>query len=204
MKLEIDIGGFLNELYGIYRDIDRAYEEVASEYGFSCQGCEDNCCRTVFYHYSLIEYFGVLEGFDRLPEQKQQEALQRAKQYVAELNRFRTKETEMKRMCPINFDGLCGIYEHRPLICRIHGVPGILRHPVKGTRVFSGCQRFEILHPDKDPKRLDRTEFFTKIATIETRLRREMDYMLKFQKTIAEMILNRDLLSYNPVSIAGV
>ncbi len=204
MKLEIDIGNYLEELYGVYRDIDRAYQEVARRYDFSCQGCEDNCCRSVFYHYSLIEYFGVLEGFDALPEDSRNEALHRARDYVAELNRMRTRETEMKRMCPLNFDGLCIIYEHRPLICRVHGVPGILRHPLKGTRAFSGCQRFEKLHGSDIPHPLDRTEFYTKIATIETRLRAEMDYMLRFQKTIAEMLLNRDLLSYNPIGIAGV
>lgn len=204
MKLDIDISNYLEELYGVYREIDSAYNEVARQYNFSCEGCEDNCCRTVFYHYSLIEYFGVLEGFDSLPEDKKKEALQRAREYVAELNRMRTKETEMKRMCPLNFEGLCIIYEYRPLICRIHGVPGVLKHPVKGTRLFGGCRRFEQLHGNENATRIDRTEFYTKIATIETRLRSEMDYMLKFQKTIAEMILNRDLLSYNPIGIGGV
>ncbi|RME64663.1 MAG: hypothetical protein D6778_07565, partial [Nitrospirae bacterium] len=95
MKLEIDIANYLEELYGVYRDIDRAYQDVAQRYNFSCDGCEDNCCTTVFYHYSLIEYFGVLEGFDALPEGKKTEALKRAKEYVAELNKLRTKETEM-------------------------------------------------------------------------------------------------------------
>jgi len=204
LKLEMDIGNFLDELYSVYRAIDKVYAEIASRYDFSCKGCEDNCCNTVFYHYTLIEYFGVLEGFDKLTDAQKTEALRRAKDYVAELNKFRAKEAEMKRMCPLNFDGLCSIYEYRPLICRIHGVPGLLRHPIKGTKYFSGCRRFESLFKDQQVQRLDRTEFFTKIATLETRLRTEMDYMLKFQKTIAEMILNRDLLSYNPLGISGV
>ncbi len=195
-KREFDASRYLEELYEIYRQIDERYQEVASIYGFSCEGCEDNCCQTVFYHYTLIEYFALLEGFDRLPQKQQEESLRRAKAYIDQLNRYRQKETEIRLMCPLNQDGLCTVYQHRPLICRVHGLPGILRHPRKGRQVFEGCNRFQSLHQRREDLLIDRTPYFTRIATLESRLRTEMDYMLRFRKTVAEMIYDRSLLSY--------
>ncbi len=195
-SLQLDVSKYLEELFEVYREIDTEYEKIASEYGFGCSGCEDNCCNTVFYHYTLIEYFALLEGFDNLPPETQKKSIERARDYVQQLNRYRMREEELKIMCPLNYDGLCSVYEHRPLICRVHGLPGMLQHPKKGKQLFSGCKRFEQQHKILEEKRIDRTPYYTQIATIETRLRQDMDYMLKFRKTVAEMILDRNLLSY--------
>jgi len=43
-------------------------------------------------------------------------------------------------------------------------------------------------------KVIDRTAFYSRIATLESQVRREMDYLMKFQKTIAEMLLDRNLV----------
>ncbi len=192
--VDLDIGKFLDQLYDVYREIDAAYAEAAEYYGFSCEGCEQNCCDTVFYHYTLIEFFGLLDGFDALPEDIQARSLQRAREYVKELNRFRGKEQNVKILCPLNYDGLCSVYEHRPLICRIHGLPGSFRHPAKGIKTFSGCKRFEETNKMEKTKVIERTAFYTRIATLESQVRREMDYLMKFQKTIAEMLLDRNLV----------
>ncbi len=192
--VDLDIGKFLEQLYGVYSEIDAAYDESAQYYNFSCEGCEQNCCDTVFYHYTLIEFFGLLDGFDALPEDIQARSLQRAREYVKELNRFRGKEQNVKILCPLNYDGLCAVYEHRPLICRVHGLPGSFRHPSKGLKTFTGCRRFEETNKMERTNAIDRTAFYTRIATLESQVRREMDYLMKFQKTIAEMLLDRNLV----------
>ncbi|RMG68177.1 MAG: YkgJ family cysteine cluster protein [Nitrospirae bacterium] len=191
---DLDVSKHLETLYGVYDEIERAYNEAADFYGFSCQGCEENCCTTVFYHHTLIEYFAVIDGFDSLPEDLKEEAQKRAKDYVRELNKFRGKESLVKMYCPLNFDGLCKIYKHRPLICRIHGLPGFFKHPTRGIQQFGGCKRFERLHKSSREKMIDRTKFYTQIATLESQLRRDMNYVIRFQKTIAEMINDRILL----------
>ncbi|HHN65376.1 MAG TPA: hypothetical protein ENK09_08465 [Nitrospirae bacterium] len=193
---QYDVSTYLDRLYEIYREIDNEYNRAASYYDFSCNGCETNCCDTVFYHHTLIEYFAVLEGFDNLPEQSRMAAMERAKAYVKTLNRYRGKESLVRIMCPLNFNGLCGIYEHRPLICRIHGLPGLLKHPGKGTRSFSGCKRFETINRKERNMLIDRTPFYTQIATLEGQLRRAMEYLMKFNKTIAEMLIDRNLTGF--------
>lgn len=193
---QFDVTTYLDRLYEIYNNIDSEYERAANFYKFSCNGCETNCCDTVFYHHTLLEYFAVLEGFDNLSENAKTRALERAQSYVKTLNKYRGKESQIKIMCPLNFDGLCSIYKHRPLICRIHGLPGLLKHPKKGTQSFTGCKRFESINKKERKELIDRTPFYTQIATLEGQLRKSMDYLLKFSKTIAEMLIDRNLTGY--------
>lgn len=197
-NVDYDIGKYLDGFYEVYGEIDHAYKESAVYYGFSCKGCEENCCDTVFYHYSLVEYFGLLEGFARLAEDLKDRSLERARAYVRELNRHRGKESLIRIMCPLNYDGLCSVYENRPLICRIHGLPGELHHPVKGREGFEGCSRFGRTNEKDGEKVIDRTLFYTRIATLENQLRREMGYLIKFRKTIAEMLIDGDPLMRTP------
>jgi len=189
----LDLTKYIKELFKIYGEFDKEYKELASFYNFNCSGCEDNCCNSVFYHYTLIEYFALLEGFNGLSSRLQKQSIQRAKEYIKQLNKFRYKEQQIKIMCPLNYDGLCAVYEYRPLICRVYGLPGVLNHPIKGKQEFKGCKRFqEINKNNQEDKKIDRTPYYTRIATIETRLRKNLNYLLKFKKTIAEMIIDRN------------
>jgi len=49
---------FIDRLKQIYTAMDRAYDRAADPYGFTCDGCADNCCRTRFYHHTVIEPCG--------------------------------------------------------------------------------------------------------------------------------------------------
>ena len=51
-----------NALIEIYAAMDHAYSVIADQLGFVCSGCEENCCRSRFYHYTYLEYFYLLEG----------------------------------------------------------------------------------------------------------------------------------------------
>ncbi len=191
MKTETAV--FMDKLFKIYGEIDRVCRDSAEHYGFSCDGCDDNCCKTVFYHYTVVESFALLEGFDKLPAEIRDESMRRGRDYLKNLEKHRGREEDLEMMCPLNYDGLCRIYEYRPLICRIHGFPGGLKHPVKGNQRFTGCRIFNKTFQKKWTHFIDRTPFYTGIANLEGRIRREMDYMQGFRKTIAEMLIERNL-----------
>ncbi|NOZ24665.1 MAG: hypothetical protein GXO94_01010, partial [Nitrospirae bacterium] len=191
--MALDKAFFTGRLFSIYSEIDGAYRKSAEHYGFSCDGCEDNCCRTVFYHYTLVEYFGLLEGFDRLPAGIRDESMRKGRAYLEKLKENKDGEEGLDLMCPLNYDGLCRIYEYRPLICRIHGFPGRFDHPVKGDQRFTGCKVFNETCQEDWTQLIDRTPFYVRIADLEGRLRRRMNYKERFRKTIAGMLIERDL-----------
>ncbi|UCG78834.1 MAG: YkgJ family cysteine cluster protein [Nitrospirota bacterium] len=188
--MDVDVAQYLGRLAKIYGEIGQEYDKAAGKYGgFSCEGCTDNCCTTVFHHHTLIENLYLIEGFEGLDVKKKEEAVIRAKKYVEELSDHPFDMTELSIMCPLNVEGKCEAYEYRPLICRIHGMPGILHSP-KGTKEFDGCPVFMEQHGNSISHRIDRTSFYTDIAFIERDLREEMVFTEKHRKTIAEMIVD--------------
>ncbi|MBF0472336.1 MAG: YkgJ family cysteine cluster protein [Nitrospirae bacterium] len=189
--MPIDLSQFLDELSEIFNSIDKEYKEMQGVYGnFSCDGCQDNCCTTVFNHYTLIEDFIVSEGLGLLNPDQLEEAIKRSEAYCIELGKNRGNIESLKIMCPLNFEGKCGIYQNRPLICRIHGLPAKLNSPVKGVQTWAGCNRFQELHPDVTAGSIDRTKYYTQIATLEGRMRKLFSYTQKHKKTIAEMVVD--------------
>ena len=47
----------------LFAGMDAAYDAVAQHHGFHCDGCEENCCRTRFYHHTLTEAAYLFEGY---------------------------------------------------------------------------------------------------------------------------------------------
>ncbi|MBF0553933.1 MAG: hypothetical protein HQK96_05165 [Nitrospirae bacterium] len=199
--MSIDITPFIDKLSGIFRASDALYLKSQNHYltigttgeePFSCAGCSDNCCTTVFYHYTLIEYFFLAEGLSKITDPVMAEAIgERSQAYYMEIVRNPFKTDSLRIMCPLNFHGKCVIYGNRPLICRVHGVPSSLSQPGKTTQHWDGCKRFLELHGGEDfPVVIDRTPFYTQIAALEGQLRKEMVFFQKYKKTIAEMIID--------------
>lgn len=85
-------------------------------------GC-DECCR----HLSLfpVEAFALAA------------ALRQAPAHVAESLRRQASTATRDGSCPLLLDGLCGLYEARPLICRTHGLP--VMTSVSGDRRVDCC-----------------------------------------------------------------
>ena len=105
----------------------------------SCTGC----CRGLF-EISLLDARFLQAGFSQLGTDEQHKALQKAEKRLAELqqqwpqlkppyilNRLPHKEwqqmpEEDATPCPLLSDeGLCMVYEFRPMTCRLHGLPNI-------------------------------------------------------------------------------
>ena len=169
--------------------MDQAYRQVADHYGFVCSGCEDNCCRTRFYHHTWVEYFYLRDGLDGMVETQRQKCLQRAT-LVREKMADADADGEKRRiMCPLNEDGRCVLYERRPMICRLHGLPHFLRRPDGRVQIGPGCGEFENRCIPQENNRLDRTPLYAGLAALEQRVRSHAGYAKKIRMTVADMLL---------------
>jgi len=143
---------FLKRLKKIFEFMDQKYQEAADYYGFNCKGCEDNCCLTRFYHYTLVEYLYIKEGFHRLQDKKQVEVKQRSLPVCQEYDEADIKGTPVKQMCPVNFENLCAIYPYRPMICRLTEYsPVITRMPDSRPLILNLAASIPVTEPAINP-----------------------------------------------------
>lgn len=178
---------FFCRLAEIYRAIDTAYHNAQMYYKFSCIGCVDNCCVTKFYHHTLIEELYLSEGLKVLDEKTRKSLISRAKEVI---DIHKSSPEDVRIMCPANENGLCILYEYRPMICRIHGVPYELHKMDLTVEHGEGCHMFIAKNADK-PKgcRVDRTRFYFAMADLEKEVREYFNFPGRYKKTTAEMIL---------------
>ncbi len=182
---------FLDRLRKIYADMANAYDTISAQYGgFSCEGCPENCCRTRFYNHTLVEFFYLMEGLATLSEERQAALQVRAADVCRDVAAAEADGMTPRVMCPLNDDGLCGAYEHRLMICRLHGLPYELRIPGKEPFYGEGCHIFTDCCGDKEYIVFDRTAFYQAMAGLEKDLRDALGASQKFKKTIAEMIIS--------------
>ncbi len=178
---------YLQRLSAIYKGIDIAYSEAQAHYNFSCEGCADNCCVTKFHHYTVIEELYLAEGLKKIAGDKIKSILARAGEVV---KMHDSSDESIRVMCPLNENGLCMPYEHRPMICRIHGVPYELFRNFK-VEYGEGCWRF-IKEKEAEAKdfRLNRTGFYLDMAGLERDVRAKLNFTGRHKKTTAEMALD--------------
>ncbi len=176
----------------LYSDMESAYDELAQSINFSCTGCPDNCCDSYFQHHTYAEWAYLWEGLQALSEEDRQFFIKQAEAYVAGSEQALAKDKRPAIMCPINKDGLCALYAHRMMICRLHGVPSSMRKPDGQKMEFPGCFRCqELLEGQEDINHLDRTKMYQQLLEIETKLLGVKRHILpKVNMTLAEMIVN--------------
>lgn len=157
-------------------EADALFGRIATEYpdAVTChRGCSD-CCHAVF-DLSLVEAMYInhafLEAFPHGPERSHilenaaqlDRQLTKAKRslYEAEKNgepseEIMRKAAEMRMPCPLlNSEGLCILYDARPITCRLYGVP----MSIGGKSRVCGLSRF-------DPGKSYPTVQLAKIQTI--------------------------------------
>lgn len=181
---------FLEGLKSLFESMDQKYNEAAAYYGFHCSGCEDNCCLTRFYHHTFLEYLYLLKGFDGLSHEKKAEIKDRAESVCRETAQADKNREKIRIMCPLNAEGLCSLYEYRPMICRLHGLPHELRRPGQNAVYSPGCEAFTAQCGDKTYFQFDRTPFYIDMAKLEAELKQAIGTGQKVRMTVAEM-LNR-------------
>ena len=133
---------FLDRLQELFDAMDRAYNEAAEYYQFSCSGCTDSCCLTRFYHHTFLEYLYLLTGYQAAAKDKQITILKSASTVCRETAAADQQAIRVRHMCPLNFDGLCSLYAYRPMICRMHGIAHELHQPGKAVSYAPGCHEF--------------------------------------------------------------
>lgn len=171
----------------LYSRMDAQYEAVAQSYGFVCTGCADSCCETRFYHHTYAEYLYLLEGFFSLNPDMQKQIRKKALAVCRE--QTTPDHTPVRVMCPANIDGWCGVYAHRPMICRLHGIPHELQKPGRGVSHGPGCGLFSRQCETMTYKKFDRTPFYRQMAILEKDLRQSMNDAGKLKMTIAQMLV---------------
>jgi hypothetical protein len=179
----------LQALGRIFRDMDAAYDRVADELGFVCTGCEDNCCRSLFYHHTLLEYLMLRTGFAKLPPVERGRVLDRAAGAAARTQERLAAGASVKVMCPLNEKGRCVLYDHRPMICRLHGIPHRLVRP-DGRQVDGpGCHMAPSGKGGGPMSRLDRTPFYRLLSRAEQACRHAYGQVPRIKMTLSEMLL---------------
>lgn len=174
-----DIQPWLDRLRVLYADMDHSYEETAAYYGFVCNGCDDNCCRSLFFHHTIVECLYLIDGFRRLPPTERQDILAQA-EAMSGLN--------LRGTCPLIVSDRCRLYPFRPMICRLHGIPNELRPPGRPPSHHPGCAAFERIHPGPFDRRLDRTPHYTTLARLEQDIRNYLRFHSRIHLTVAQIL----------------
>lgn len=178
----------MDKMKHLYASMDKACSELAGETGFTCKDCKDNCCVQRFHHYTLAEYHYLLEGVRQADDELVGRMLTRASVVTdTYLKEIQIGEI-LKIMCPVNEGGMCRLYEWRPMICRLHGLPHSFQRPDGEVVQADGCHRFKELAPESRLA-LDRTPFYRELADIERELRIDLGHRGKYKKTTAEMLM---------------
>jgi hypothetical protein len=175
----------------LYAAMDRAWHQVARQYGFLCKGCKDNCCRSLFFHHTFVEKAYLIFGFHQLPSQTRHQVMDTAKAYCDQTFADPASKTSLKLLCPLNQEGQCILYPFRPMICRLHGLPHELAHPRLGRIKAPGCHAGDFdAHPYIP---FDRTRFYREMARVETAFRKDKTTCQgKLKETVAQMLLTGD------------
>ncbi|HSH14375.1 MAG TPA: hypothetical protein VLA15_11510 [Desulfurivibrionaceae bacterium] len=178
-------------LAALYQRMESAYDRVAGELAFSCTGCPDNCCDSFFLHHTVSEWCYLWLGLAALPSAQQAGIRDRAERYLAGATAALTRNERPQILCPLNEQGLCSLYRHRLMICRMHGVPSAMTRPDGQKQSFPGCFRCQELTAGREKlPEVERTQLYRELAELE----RELLTTVKWQggrvkMTIAEMIL---------------
>lgn len=178
----------MEKMRQLFAQMDQAYEAAAQAHGFECQGCRDNCCLTRFYHYTLAEYLYLHAGLKTLPTVLMSQIREQAAEAIQKMNDADQRRQPVRFMCPLNQKQRCILYAYRPMICRLHGIPHLLRRPDGRRQIGPGCDDFDRQCGPCDQPILDRTPLYTALAALERELRQAMGFTQKIKMTIAEMI----------------
>lgn len=177
----------------LYRRIDSSYSQAAGQVGFSCQECDgEKCCTVDLTLHTFVETAYLRHGIEKLDLQRRSDVTQRSAVVLAAKVYDPAGPAYRDAPCVLNLDGLCSVYDHRPMICRLAGIPHVFRRPDGSILEAGGCPRYEAeILPAYPHLRIDRTPFYRDMAEIEIKAVRSAGRRAP-SRTIAEIIGNED------------
>ncbi len=176
-------------LVELYRQMDEAYSKASQMTGFSCEGCNGiKCCTVDLIVHTFTEMLQLRRGLKVLDEVMRLEIKTRARNILKAKAEDPLGTEYREAVCALNFDGKCVLYEHRPMICRLAGIPHLIKRPNESQISSGGCFRYET---DKRPAFpdvvIDRTLFYREMAELEIAVIRELGHRTR-SLTIAEIL----------------
>ena len=184
---------FWEKLRNLFASMDEKYANVAAQYGFVCDGCDENCCMTRFHHHTLLEFFHLKRAIEELAGDFRMRLAEKAKGVVAAHAEADQKKEAVRIMCPLNFEGRCIVYENRPMICRLHGIPSEWRPPGRpngtGLVVMPGCDAFSRQCESMNYRPFDRTPFYLQLSALEKDFKNRVGCGRKIKMTVAQIVL---------------
>ena len=175
-------------LITLYDKMDAAWNDTAAKYGFTCNGCQDNCCTTLFFHHTHVEKAYLRYGFKTLGAAQRKEIKKKAKQYLQTMAQAKKDTNPLDIMCPANKNGRCTLYSYRPMICRLHGIPHQLKKPGKLMVESPGCHAGKPLF-DAGDHPFDRTPFYREMSLTEMQFCKTHGKTTRIKQTIAHMLV---------------
>ena len=179
---------FFSRLKELYNEMSDTYNRLVNLYGLDCKGCKDNCCQTRFHNHTYVEYFYLMEGIAALPEDRNKELMDRAFGVCNQIDEADARGETPRIMCPLNEKGLCVLYEYRPMVCRLHGVPYDMALPGRPSTRGDGCSIFQDDFQDKAYIAFDRTPLYRSLSLLERDLRMETGRSDRVNLTVAQMM----------------
>jgi len=187
------------KLAAIYDKMVAQYSDVAEAIDMRCDGCGDNCCLSFFQHHTYVEWAYMWEGLNQLPAERLEEIKAKAQEYVDQAQEALSRGERPHIMCPLNLEdekqGICGLYKHRLMICRMHGVPNVLVKPNGQQIEFPGCYRCQELTGEMEAEGktapvVNRTGLYKDLVMLEMQfVGKNLRQFPKVDHTIAEMIV---------------
>ena len=135
------------EYRALVKKADASFQRMEKDYG-ACMGCRihcSDCCHALFGLF-LVEAAHMQEHFQKLPEGVRNAALLRADAADRDLKKVEVKlqrygqDPQMRALtlarervrCPLlDQNEECILYPHRPITCRVYGIPTSIQGKVR-------------------------------------------------------------------------
>jgi hypothetical protein len=159
----------ISRIAELYDKIDSAYAAAAEKIDLTCEGCDGVLCCTVdLTLHTFVEMSYLRQGFYALDPSMQSEILTKSRRMVSAKQQAPKGEDYRNAVCALNSAGACVLYQYRPMICRLAGVPHSFIRPNGSKSESGGCKKFDESIPAKNSGAiLDRTEFYREMAAME-------------------------------------
>lgn len=193
MKLPIE--KYFNKYEGLVKLVDEAFVRVKNEYGdlVKCEkGCSD-CCFAIFditfieaiyiNHHFNQKYQGGSSRYDMIEranraDRKLYKLKKKAQGEIAEgrddLSVIGDMSLERVRCPLLNLQDNCDLYEHRPIACRVYGIPtsAMGMSHICGKTAFEEGKKYPTINMDAIYKKLYEIseDFIREIPTSYTKL----------------------------------